>query len=210
VYPNSGTYNATARTVTFSSLDGKTDVLCTNVLEAFKGQTLLALTYSHMLARINVQIKAKSTADLEGIKIVWGKIKEITIANKGTGAIVTFPSPAGTGSATIAATGTGNLSLYTSSDTAPGEATLTATATDFGSALFVPSSSSEILTFSIRSGGGGTQSLSAPTKEYTSGNSYTVVISFGLDDDELEIEIEENDGGLDPFGDGGSSSIEIE
>jgi hypothetical protein len=210
VYPSGGTFSGTARTVTFSTLDGKTDVMCTSVLEAYNSNTALILTYGHMLTKVDVKIKAKSSTDLTSINITWGTINSITVTGKNTGATVTFPSPAdATTAASIASTGTGTALSLWNGTSAPAAATLTASATAFGSAMFVPSTADETLTFAINSDGGGTTNVTTSTsKKYEAGKSYTVTISFALDGD-TEIEVEENDGSIESFTDSGNEDVEI-
>lgn len=88
-YPQSGTYDASAKTVTFSDIDGSTDIMVTKLKEGDKTTPVSAITFEHILTQISVQAYAADAAAKE----VWGGIKSIKIKGKKQKCVVTLPDP---------------------------------------------------------------------------------------------------------------------
>jgi hypothetical protein len=217
VYPSDGTFtneagsNKTTGTVTFA-LDGKTDVMCTNIAEGYKGLAAMPkLTFKHLLTRVDVKIQAEAGAGYTNndIRALWGNIKTITVKDKKIDAVVTLPAAtdANTATASIAAVTGGTataLSLWNGT-AAPGEAALPDAATYFGYAMFLPVTDGK-LTFNISTtDGGDTTATTQADKTYEAGKSYTIIISFTLENiPRLEFE-ESGSGSFDDFENGDGS-----
>jgi hypothetical protein len=216
VYPNNGTFSSS--TVAFAALDGKTDVMCTNLVEGYKGITTMpTMTFSHLLTGIEVWVKAKPSVGtgetVADIQYMWGQVQSITVTDKSIGAVVTLPAATGTGTATIAAAaGTGAaLSLWnTTTHAAPGAATLDETATAFGYALFLPTTgTSEALSFSITTQGGDTQTVTASAVKYEAAKKYKITLSFTLEGTEIDVVQATGSTMLNSYTNGAEAEIDI-
>jgi hypothetical protein len=192
VYPSTGNFNFETGKLTFSALalDGTTDLMCTDIDEGDKQNKSIDLAFSHMLAKIEVKVKAKYDAtkgeSLADVRATWGEIDSIKVVNKRTGAEVTLPVPTGTGTASITATtdGMGDLPLDGATSV-----TLEDAATNFGYAMFVPSSANEKLSFKVYSTGGGEYTATSDvSRSYEAGKNYIVIISFAYDGTKVEID----------------------
>lgn len=109
-YPQSGTYSESAKTVTFSAIDGSTDIMVTKLKEGSKTAPISAITFEHVLTQISVQAYAADAA----AKDAWGGIKSIKIKGKKQGCVVTLPNPStaiAETDATVVFNGTDDLDL---------------------------------------------------------------------------------------------------
>lgn len=109
-YPQSGTYDASAKTVTFGTIDGSTDIMVTKLKEGNKTTQVSAITFEHVLTQISVQAYAADAA----ANTAWGGIKSIKIKGKKQGCVVTLPDPSTANAetnATVAFNGTDDLDL---------------------------------------------------------------------------------------------------
>jgi hypothetical protein len=157
LYPVGDTYNqgngSTAPTVTYSTIDGAMDIMCSGFGQGDKNDPAITLLLEHLLTKIRVDVKAEgSTADeINNVKKMWGKVTNIQVQGKKTGAKVTLPVPnAASPAVKIAITGTpGNLPLTTVTGTPPAHLTLTDDAQPFGYAMFVPVTTTSRLTLLI-------------------------------------------------------------
>lgn len=109
-YPQSGTYSESAKTVTFSAIDGSTDIMVTKLKEGNKTTQVSAITFEHVLTQISVQAYAADAA----AKDAWGGIKSIKVKGKKQGCVVTLPDPSTANAevdATVAFSGTDDLDM---------------------------------------------------------------------------------------------------
>ena len=229
VYPTGGAYNSADRTVTYASLDGTTDVMISNTAEGNNKTGDIGLTFSHLLTRIDVKVKAKlekldaneKIAKLLNIKTAWGNITHIAVKNKKTGAVVTLPAPNTSDDPAIAVSGGAtDLPLTNKLDgtvvPAPGTPLVLEEAVqEFGYAMFVPSTGDEKLTLEVKTDGAfaaGIDAVTTSNLSYAAGKSYTITLLFSIDSGntpELEADVTTgtgNAGDWDPAG----SNDEIE
>ncbi|MDR0745298.1 MAG: fimbrillin family protein, partial [Mediterranea sp.] len=192
VYPRGGTYDPEDRTVTYTELDGATDVMCSDIAEGYKGVVgNPELTFRQLLTRIDGQLKAQDDDSevLAEIISFYGKASSITVVGKKTGAKVTLPVPNHSGSLTDAAgaieatgrVGDGALPLWTKAGSAPTPVLLTNAAATFGHAMFVPTpkDETETLTLTIAFEDGRTADVETPTAlAYEAGKIYTITVVF--------------------------------
>lgn len=90
-YPTSGTFAPATGKVTFTTLDGSTDVMCTGFAEGNKTTKIVAnaLKFDHLLTQIAVKVYAPTAAEQTN----WGGIKGITIKDVKTGVELTYRAP---------------------------------------------------------------------------------------------------------------------
>jgi hypothetical protein len=196
VYPAGGTENVSARTVTYSALDGTTDIM----VSAFtaernkEGNTTPTLNFSHLLTGVKVLVKAglqesggtEKAAELADIIEQWGNITAIAVKDKKTDAVVTLPVPTTNDAASIAADGVpADLPLTKKSDNNSVSAiTLAEAPQEFGYAMFLPFSSAKLELLLNTS----TAYIHAPKtvstdagQTYDAGKNYAITLSFKLD-----------------------------
>lgn len=109
-YPQSGTYSESAKNVTFSAIDGSTDIMVTKLKEGNKTAQVSTITFEHVLTQISVQAYAADAA----AKNIWGGIKSIKIKGKKQSCVITLPDPStanAEANATVTFNGTDDLNL---------------------------------------------------------------------------------------------------
>jgi hypothetical protein len=234
VYPKNGVYSSAGRTVTYASLDGTTDVMISNIAEGNNETEDIVLTFSHLLTRIEVKVKAKfsvaadskqkQAAELINIKTAWGNITHIAVRNKKTGVVVTLPHPSSSAAPIPYATGApADLPLTNKLNgdpvPTPGDPlVLTGEVQEFGYAMFVPSTTGENLTLEVKTDGSFAAGINAVTTKsltYAAGTSYTITLLFSIGDGSapaLEAEVTAgtgNAGDWTPAGSEGNDEIEV-
>ena len=96
--------------VSFSALDGETDVMATSLVEGCQNDAITSVTFDHLLTQISVKVYATDDAT----KALWGGIKSIKVKGKKQPYTLTLPetsATAGTKITTVGFTGTDNLPL---------------------------------------------------------------------------------------------------
>jgi uncharacterized protein (TIGR02145 family) len=194
VYPVGDAYDKSARTVTYTELDGAMDVAVSDFAEGNEGtgngpvyvnndKTLL---FQHLLTKIVVKLQAKDDdpGKVKEIINTWGKVSSITVKDKKTGAVVTLPAAnaADATGVSIAATGaTADLPLTTPTGGTPPAALLTTEATPFGYAMFLPVKSAGALTLDINfeNSHNPTQTVDIAPQTYEAGKGYSITVVFG-------------------------------
>ncbi|MDR0749217.1 MAG: fimbrillin family protein, partial [Tannerellaceae bacterium] len=186
VYPQGGTYDKAARTVTYD-LDGAMDVICSDIAEGYKGVgTKPELTFSHLLTKIQVWLQVQDTDPdvVDDIIYFRGKVSSIKVVDKKIGAVVTLPESDFAGNltdakGTIAATGAPDDLELTAIDGNPLPTLMSGTATPFGYAMFLPSATEETLTLTIGFEDGKTVDVETPTaQKYEASKGYKIVVAF--------------------------------
>lgn len=171
VYPATIAANYSAGKVTYSSIDGSTDIMASNQVEGSKNSAMPSMQFAHLLTRIKVNIQ--TTADGAG---KWGAVTAISVVDKKQDVVVTLPAPNGSGTATATGSGATAALPLTLED---GQQTPTTTNTLFGQAMFAPVTANAVLSFSVVTADG-TFSVSTTTpQKYDAGKSYNVNLTFG-------------------------------
>ena len=229
VYPTGGAYNSADRTVTYASLDGTTDVMISNTAEGNNKTGSIGLTFSHLLTRIDVKVKAKlvtsstedKAAELLNVKTAWGNITHIAVKNKKTGAVVTLPAPNTSDDPIIATSGSATdlpLTNKFNGDVVPAPDTplvLEEAVQEFGYAMFVPSTGDEKLTLEVKTDGAFAAGIDAVTTSnltYAKGKSYTITLLFSIDSGntpELEADVTSEGSAGDWESTGSNDEIEV-
>lgn len=179
LYPSGGTYSSANKTVTYAALDGGTDIMCSAPVQGSRNTPMSAMTFSHMLTQVHVQVKAQNAAAVAA----WGNVTGITIAGKKTSVVVTLPNPT-SGAASIAATGAATALPLTTPNGGPASTsqTLTTTAATYGYGMFLPVTTAGTLTFNITTAKGGTQTLTTATaQKFEAGKAYVMEITFNVE-----------------------------
>jgi len=183
VYPAAGTYASAGRTLTSTTvLDGGTDVMCSGLVQGNRTTAAGAMTFSHLLTQIKVNVIAQNDAAVTA----WGNVTGITISGKAQNYIITLPDPstAAVGAkATIAATGTATaLSLTKADGTAASTSfTLTTASQLYGYAMFLPVTTAGTLTFNITTTNATTaQTLTTTAQTFVAGTAYEMNITFSV------------------------------
>jgi hypothetical protein len=191
VYPDNGSYSSSDRTVTYSSLDGATDILCSDIAEGYKrvgGNP--ELTFKHLLTKIRVDVKVGGTL----AKKLWGdKVTSIQVKDGSVDAIVTLPEPGSSDPVTIAAdpdVTKQNMDLW-QIDGVPAIADqgknpgieLGENARLFGYAMFLPVPADGKITLLVqtaKSGDAIETEIDVPTG-FEAGKGYRIVLTFDID-----------------------------
>jgi hypothetical protein len=191
LYPRGGTLSSNQ--VTFTGLNGNTDIMCSNIGE---GNTVhpssstggLTLTFYHLLTKINVELNTVGSADpleLAGISALWGTITDISVDDKKVdNIVVALPATGSTGHGSVTASGTA-ADLPLTDAVGGGAVTAKAaptsgTAEPYGSAMFVPvqSPAQEPLKLLVTSSTQGTFEVDVPTQSWNAGYGYTITLEF--------------------------------
>jgi hypothetical protein len=184
VYPNTGEYSKTARTLNFT-VDGTTDIIASQLVEGSKNAKISTpMAFRHLLTQIQVSVVADPTAtDEEKAAIstqIFGKVSSIIIKNRAGTALVTLPAPttdAGTEVDPIVATLAGDLTLFpTHGDTGGLTIPTNDTPAPYGYTILAPVTA-EALTLEIETAGGTKTRYTSPLT-LNKGNAYAIKIIF--------------------------------
>lgn len=105
-YHPKGSYAIAGGKITFASITGQEDIMCSNAVSGTKKQQISnALAFEHKLTQLSFILKAN---DNEAIT-AWGKVKSITLINQKTSAELTLSN----GSLVFNGLATGTISAYT-------------------------------------------------------------------------------------------------
>jgi hypothetical protein len=189
-YPTGGTYNAAARTITYT-LDGTQDVMCSSTVEGNKGSSDLTLAFNHLLTKLKVEVKVEGADATEKatVKALWGNVTSIKVKGRKTNVVLTLPAPsAGTGTVGTLAAGTSataDLALRQLDGkdiaTAGVEIPDDGSAATFGYAMFLPFSS-EKLKLDVTTVEGGKQEVETKNPLiYEAGKGYQITVTFKID-----------------------------
>ncbi len=188
-YPNGGTYAQAGRTVTFSNVDGSTDIMVTELKEGNKTTPIASMTFSHVLTQISVKAYA---ADADA-KTVWGGIKSIKIKGKKQNCVITLPESSATSEAKASAAFNGsddldlvknnpadNAAIDYSSTKPLALSTASASPTLAGYAMFAPvaAASDAKITLSIEMENGTLEQGITLAAGYLASNSYVITLKF--------------------------------
>jgi hypothetical protein len=188
LYPQGGTPDYTANTVKYTAIDGGTDILGSQFVEGNKStSTPLALTFTHLLTRIEVELLIDD-ADAnrrQSISDAWGLINSISVVDKKVDALVTLPAPGAAGRPVVTTDVSSTLAELplVADDGDPVTPINLPTGTSsvlFGHAIFVPFASGP-LTLKAYAANFGEVSVTKPDVTLEVGKAYTVVLKFDID-----------------------------
>lgn len=168
------TWDNTSRKVTYKSIDGGTDILCSAFAEGSKNSTMSTMAFSHLLTQVKVTVICDANATGK-----WSAVNSVTIASKKQDVVVTLPAPNATGTATLA--GSGTATALTVTNETGGSATPktpTTTLQTFGYAMFAPVTTAGTLSLSIVTASDGTFTKTSASQRYEAGKSYELKLTF--------------------------------
>lgn len=200
-YPRTGSLNASTGKVSFSAIDGSTDILASGWGEGNRTTPIAAgsIVLRHMLTRITVKVYAETTE----AKTWWGNVSAVTITNARPNLEVTLPAISTSdqaSKATATSTGTARQQAIVyktlagatiSTPVAPGIGS--GNAVMMGYSMFPPhtyTTSGSELTLSVVTTGGGTKSIKI-AQSLEMGTSYEVMLKMTLTEIQPTIQIEE-------------------
>ena len=167
------TWTVASRQVTYTTLNGYTDIICSRLTEGGRSSQMSTMTFDHLLTQIKVNVVAGANAAGK-----WGTINSITVANKKANCVVTLPQPNTTGTASAALSGTTSaLTLTTASGGTCATTAPSATSREYGQAMFPPVTTAAALTLTIATANG-TYTKTTTSQKYEAGKSYTVTLTF--------------------------------
>jgi hypothetical protein len=220
VYPNTGTYNQSNRTITFSDLDGTHDILVSNFVEGSRNtSTLPSMTFNHMLTKVDVIVKGDGV--ISDVAKIYGAVTKIEIKDRKLTTVVTFQTPTeaatsttSAADATLSTSGTAaNLTLTKADGTATTNVTLTASEQAFGQAMFAPITTSSTLTLLVTTVNSGSPiSVTIPAQKWEVSKANKITLTFSLTQSGGTVVTPVTTttaGGVDPWGTGSNLSGDI-
>lgn len=181
------TFDATAGTVTFGDIDGKTDIMVTTLKVGDKNTKIASFGFSHLLTQICVKAYAVN-ADT---KTLWGAIKSVKITDKKQSCTLNLPVVSSADDSMVTpvfgTTSTGDLTLVPQQPDDNAAITWpidlgvgTDNAVTTGYAMFAPVAAGGSIELQIDLADGGLQkkTISAPTDGFKQGYSYEITLKF--------------------------------
>lgn len=180
------TFDATAGTVAFGDIDGKTDIMVTTLKVGDKNTKIASFGFSHLLTQICVKAYAVD-ADT---KTLWGAVNTVKITGKKQPCTLNLPvvSSADDSKVTpVFGTSTGDLTLVPQQPDDNAAITWpidlgvgTDNAVTTGYAMFAPVAAGGSIELQIDLADGGLQkkTISAPTDGFKQGYSYEITLKF--------------------------------
>lgn len=191
-YPTGATYASSTEsgsTVSFSALDGETDIMVTVLKEGSQNSQFSGITFTHLLTQISVKVYATSDAT----KTLWGGVKSITIADKKQTCTLTLPTTSASADATATAAfdGTDDLPLVKKDPSGNTDITYsgnvlalgvkdgsTTNAVLAGYAMFAPVANGSSITLSVETEKGTAEATATRTDGFVAGQSYVITLKF--------------------------------
>jgi hypothetical protein len=185
LYPQGGTFDPAANTVKYTAIDGGTDILGSEFAQGNKStSTPLALTFSHLLTRIDVELKINETDPnvRQSIRDAWGLINSISVVDKKVDALVTLPAPGAAGLPVVTTDVSSTLDELPLVDedgdpVTPINLPTGTSSVPFGHAIFVPITSGP-LTLKANAANFGEVTVTEPSVTLAVGQAYKVILGF--------------------------------